>query len=646
MDKKELLQQLMHMKKEYAKKCKRLQLAMRAKNAREHVRKKIEEHNELTTDEGSLQDEYCNESANSTISNLIIYPFPSAVHYLSPSVPYLFIPTSSLSITDSSLFIHPHQFIIYHCQFLIYSSPSLHYLSLSFPSSVRYLSPSVPYISIAVSSFSIHHHQFIISQFIIYPFPTFIVYLLPSVHYPIHCHPFIILYIAIRSLSYLLPSVHYPIHCHPFIILSIAIRSLSYPLPSVHCPIHCHPFIVLSVAIRSLSYPLPFVHRPIRCHSFIVLSVAIRSLSCPLPSVHYPSIAIRSLSLCYHLFVILSIAIRSLSYPLPSVHCPSVAIRSLSIRCHPFIVHPLPSVHCPSIAIRSLCIHCHPFIMYPMQDLLVCVTQCSIYFWKLTKVAQWEIVHRQQITELEQCCHASLHPLQKGIGVATVLVSTEGQSQLVLHIFQIQEDMGKNHSLPVILPQIHKLIFSSLSSCSMAVARTSSDKTIDICKYSFSENLTSVESILTLDFLSEKLLSLSAVQGLPAALLGFTTTNIIFIWNHIANVLLTKISLCDIMVKSCRLPSAFTEQGHIVFPLIFDDGPEQGCLLAVNPNTDVVIKLLSYQRHLLPESKSDSKMALILNENLLSEIKQFARFLQKWRELECAVQGTGTRIYQ
>lgn len=252
------------------------------------------------------------------------------------------------------------------------------------------------------------------------------------------------------------------------------------------------------------------------------------------------------------------------------------------------------------------------------RDLLVCVTQYSIYFWKLTKVAQWEIVHQQQITELERCCHASLHPLQKGIGVATVLVSTEGQSQLVLHIFQIQEDMGKSHSLPVILPQIHKLIFSSLSSCSMAVARTSSDKTIDICKYSFSENLTSVKSILTLDFSSEKLLSLSAVQGLPAALLGFTATNIIFIWNHIANVLLTRISLRDIMVKSCRLPSAFTEQGHIVFPLIFDDGPEQGCLLAVNPNTDVVIKLLSYQRHLLPEAKSDSRMALILNENLLS----------------------------
>lgn len=36
------------------------------------MRKKIEEHNELTTEEGSLQDEYCNESANSTISNVML----------------------------------------------------------------------------------------------------------------------------------------------------------------------------------------------------------------------------------------------------------------------------------------------------------------------------------------------------------------------------------------------------------------------------------------------------------------------------------------------------------------------------------------------------------------------------------------------
>ena len=64
----------------------------------------------------------------------------------------------------------------------------------------------------------------------------------------------------------------------------------------------------------------------------------------------------------------------------------------------------------------------------------------------------------------------------------------------------------------------------------MAVARTSSDKTIEVCKYVFSENLSNVQNILTLDSLSEKLLSLSIVKGLPAALLGFTVTRVLLIW--------------------------------------------------------------------------------------------------------------------
>ncbi|XP_014791157.1 uncharacterized protein LOC106884335 [Octopus bimaculoides] len=270
------------------------------------------------------------------------------------------------------------------------------------------------------------------------------------------------------------------------------------------------------------------------------------------------------------------------------------------------------------------------------ENYLVGVTKSEILFWTYTKNEDWHIIYQWKVSDyLEECSTASLHPYESAVCVAVLGLKAQMHHSLILSTFQ---GLSKR-SISVVVTSVvslptNQIIYCSLNSFELAVASSSNNENTKISKIYLLEDFTAVKEQQSLESTSEKLLSLAAIQRLPAGLIGLTVTNVLLIWNHTTNLLLIKVPLTDINENCCNIPTAMNLEGHVIFPVLFKEGLQLGSFVALNPTTSTVSKLLSYEK--IPHFNTSLKLTsahvfdktfVSFNENILGLWDLFSGYL-------------------
>ncbi|CAI9724599.1 Hypothetical predicted protein [Octopus vulgaris] len=241
------------------------------------------------------------------------------------------------------------------------------------------------------------------------------------------------------------------------------------------------------------------------------------------------------------------------------------------------------------------------------ENYLVGVTKSEILFWTYTKNEDWHIIYQWKVSDyLKECSTASLHPYDSAVCVAVLGLKAQMHHSLILSTFQ---GLSKR-SISVVVTSVVSLPTNQIIYCSLnsfeLAVASSSNENTKISKIYLLEDFTAVKEEQSLESTSEKLLSLATIQRLPAGLIGLTVTNVLLIWNHTTNLLLIKVPLTDINENCCNIPTAMNLEGHVIFPVLFKEGLQLGSFVALNPTTSMVSKLLSYEK--IPHFNTSLKM--------------------------------------